>query len=105
MQGQADQQLVEERGDGKHERAGPDARDAGAQGREVHVAQHPLVHRHVPQAPVVADVRRVPPVLRGKRAALSMNINFKFAGPSAAAVPQRLCGSYSASVSNIYIKT
>ena len=41
------------------------ARDAGAQRGVVDVAQHPLVHRHVPQAPVVANISRVPPVLQG----------------------------------------
>ena len=37
--------------------------DASPHGGVVHVAQHPLVHRHVPQPPVVADGDSVPPVL------------------------------------------
>jgi hypothetical protein len=64
VQWEADQQLVEEGRHCKDERAGPDARHARAQGREVDVAQHPFVHGRVPQPPVVADGRCIPPVLQ-----------------------------------------
>ena len=63
VEGHANQQLMKESGDGKHKRASPYTWHACPQRRVVDMSEHPLVHRHIPQSPVVSDGGCIPPVL------------------------------------------
>ena len=54
---------MEEGGHTKHEHGGQGLGHAVPDGRVVHVAQHPFVHGHIPQPPIVPNCGCIPPVL------------------------------------------
>jgi len=56
-------QLMEHRAHKEHKQDGGPSWQAQPHGREIHVAQQPLVHRHVPQLPVLPERGCIPPVL------------------------------------------
>ena len=66
VKGPADEQLMEAGADEEHQDHGRRAAHAQPERRVVHVPQQPLVHGHVPQAPVLPDSGGVPPVLHGR---------------------------------------